>query len=123
MHELSLCHALMDQVGNIAREHRAGRVERIVLKLGPLSGVEAPLLERAWPLAAAGTPAERAELVIESAPVMVHCSGCGTDSEAAPNRLLCGHCGDFRTRLVSGDELLLARVELSQLEGERRSCA
>jgi hydrogenase nickel incorporation protein HypA/HybF len=122
MHELSLCLALMEQVENIAREHRAGRVERIVLKLGPLSGAEAPLLEHAWPLAAAGTLAELAELVIESAPVMVHCSGCGADSKAVPNRLLCGHCGDYRTRLVSGDEMLLARVELSQLEGERRSC-
>ena len=122
MHELSVCIALMDHVRNIAREHRAGQVDRIVLQLGPLSGVEALLLERAWPLAATGTLAERAELVIESAPVMVHCGACGAESEAAPNRLLCGKCGDFRTRLLSGDEMLLAHLELSHLEQVQQSC-
>lgn len=122
MHELSVCIALMDQVRNIAREHRAGRVDRIVLQLGPLSGVEAPLLERAWPLAATGTLAECAELIIESAPVMVHCNECGAESEVAPNRLLCGKCGDFRTRLLSGDEMLLAHLELSHIEQVQQSC-
>ena len=42
----------------------------------------------------------------------VSCRRCGRSSEAAPNRLLCGHCGDYRTRLVSGDELQLASAEL-----------
>ena len=41
MHEYSVCLALLEQVERIAAEHRARRVERIVLQLGPLSGVEA----------------------------------------------------------------------------------
>jgi len=116
MHELSVCIALMEQVERIAREHQAGCVERIVLQVGPLSGVEAPLLEHAWPLAATGTLAETAELVIETAPVKVKCTQCGAESEVVPNRLLCAACGDYRTRLVSGDEMLLANLELSQLQ-------
>jgi hydrogenase nickel incorporation protein HypA/HybF len=86
-----------------------------VLQLGPLSGVEVPLLEHAWPLAAAGTLAAAAELVIETTPVTIKCTECGALSEVVPNRLLCASCGDFRTRLVSGDEMLLANLELSQL--------
>ncbi|MGB5177641.1 MAG: hydrogenase maturation nickel metallochaperone HypA [Gammaproteobacteria bacterium] len=116
MHEFSVCIALMEQVERIAQEHQAGRVERIVLQVGPLSGVEAQLLEHAWPLAAAGTLAEAAELVIETAPVKVKCTQCGAESEVVPNRLLCAACGDYRTRLVSGDEMLLANLELSQLQ-------
>ena len=73
MHELSVCTALMEQVERIAREHQAGRVERIVLQVGPLSGVEAPLLQRAWPLASIGTLAEDAELVIEIATAHSRC--------------------------------------------------
>lgn len=115
MHELSVCIALMQQVERIAQEHDAERVERIVLQVGPLSGVEAPLLEHAWPLACTGTLAEAAELVIENAAVKVECTQCGAVSEAVPNRLLCASCGDFRTRLVSGDEMLLASLELSQM--------
>ncbi len=116
MHELSVCLALMQQVERIAREHGAARVERILLQVGPLSGVEPALLQHAWPLAATGTPAAAAELVIETAPVKVRCTVCGAVSEAAPNRLLCAACGDFRTQLVSGDELLLANLELSLVD-------
>lgn len=125
MHELSLCMALMSRVERIARERRAGRVERIELELGPLSGTEAALLQSAWPLASAGTVAEGAALAITPAAVRVACSRCGEVSRASPNRLLCGNCGDYRTRLVSGDELLLTRVELSQcgMPAEQRPCA
>ena len=117
MHELSVCQSLLDQVESIARAHGATRVERILLKVGPLSGVEPALLQNAYPLAAAGTLAEHAELVIEPAAVRVHCSECGAESDAAPNRLLCGSCGGWKTRLISGDELLLANLELSIPDG------
>lgn len=118
MHELSLCQALLDQVEQIAREHGASRVERIVLKVGPLSGVEGSLLRHAYPLAAIGTVAEHAELVIEPAPVRVRCNLCGAETDATPNRLLCGACGAFQTRLISGDELLLANLELTIPDAE-----
>jgi hydrogenase nickel incorporation protein HypA/HybF len=113
MHELSICQSLLDQVERIAREHGATRVERILLRVGPLSGVEGPLLQHAYPLAAAGTLAESAELVIEPAPIRVACCACGAETEASANRLLCGVCGDYRTRLISGDEMLLANLELT----------
>ena len=113
MHELSVCLALLDQVQTIAKEQGASRVERILLRLGPLSGVEAALLANAYPLAAAGTIAEHALLEIEPAPVRVHCRECGAETDATPNRLICGECGDFRTNLVSGDELLLASLEFT----------
>ena len=84
----------------------------ITLHIGPLSGVEPALLSSAFPLAAAGTLAADAQLVILPQPITVHCQTCGADTEAAPNRLLCGACGDYHTRLTGGDELLLANLEL-----------
>jgi hydrogenase nickel incorporation protein HypA/HybF len=113
MHELSVCLSLLEQVERIAQDHGAERVERIRLRIGPLSGIEAPLLRNAYPLAAAGTIAAAAELEIEPAPVRVHCIDCGSESEASPNRLLCAQCGGHHTRLTSGDEMLLASLEMS----------
>lgn len=113
MHELSVCLALIEQVDRIARERKARTVSRIVVELGPLSGVEPSLLRHAYPLAAAGTVAEHAELEIESSDIVVQCGQCGAQSAATPNRLLCSNCGDFRTRVVSGDEMILQRVELA----------
>jgi len=112
MHELSLCQALITQVETLAREHRARGVAGVRLLLGPLSGAEPALLHSAFPIAAAGTLLDGATLSIDTAPVRVSCESCGAQSEATPNRLLCGACGDWRTRIVSGDELTLASVEL-----------
>ena len=47
MHELSICQALIGQVEKVARENHAQRVVSIVIAVGPLSGVEPGLLERA----------------------------------------------------------------------------
>lgn len=114
MHELSVCMSLMQQVEGIARERRAEKVTRITLSIGPLSGVEPDLLRHAYPLAAAGTVAEEAELIMDTTAIVVRCSQCDNETTVTPNKLLCGSCGDFRTQVISGDELVLMRVELDR---------
>ena len=116
MHELSVCQALVSQVASVARENNANRVAQITLGIGPLSGIEPFLLEQAYLMARAGTVAERAELIVQTIPVRVRCEQCGAESNVLPNRLLCGACGDWHTRLTSGDECMLMSVEL--LKGE-----
>ena len=39
MHELSLAQGLIDQLLGFAKEHKAGRVTRAVVTLGPFSGI------------------------------------------------------------------------------------
>jgi len=118
MHELAICQALMNQVESIAAERNASSVVSIVVGMGPLSGVEAQLLQHAYPVASAGTVAEGAELIIENLPVRVKCTQCGKESDVLPNKLVCKDCGDWRTTLVSGDELMLMSVELETAAGE-----
>ena len=112
MHELSVCLSLLQQVEAIAAARRASAVTRIELEVGPLSGVEPDLLRNAWPLAATGTLAEQAELHIDPGRLTVECLQCGGVTEAMPNRLLCGQCGDYRTRVTSGEDMTLLRLEL-----------
>ena len=111
MHELSVCLSLLRQLQGIASEQRAKRITRIELGIGPLSGVEADLLRNAWPIASAGTLAVDADLVIEQTGIVVRCRSCEAETNASANRLVCGQCGDFQTVLVSGDEMILQRVE------------
>ena len=108
MHEMSVAQALVRQVRELLPQPLP--IRRIALRIGPLSGVVPALLIEAFPLAAAGTPAEHAVLDIEQAPVRVRCETCGAESEAAANKLVCGVCGDWHTQLISGDELLLVDV-------------
>ena len=114
MHELSVCQALLRQVQEIAHQHQAVVVTSVKVQIGPLSGVEAELLRQAFPLASAGSVAEFAKLVIEKLPIRVRCESCGAETAAEPNKLVCGTCGDWHTRLLSGDEMLLASVELTK---------
>jgi len=119
MHELAICQSLMNQVESIALERDAQSVTSIVVGMGPLSGVEAQLLKNAYPIASAGTIAEHAELIIENLPIRVKCSSCGCESDALPNKLVCKTCGDWRTTLISGDELMLMSVELEKTKAEK----
>lgn len=114
MHELSLCQALLTQVETLARQHQAQKVSRIVVQVGPLGGVEPDLLSHAFTIARAETVAAEAELVLEMLPVRIRCQQCNTESEVEANHLCCRVCGDWHTQLLSGDELLLASVELIQ---------
>ena len=112
MHELSVCMSLLDQVTAIAAERDARRITRIELTVGPLSGIEIDLLETAWPIAAAGTLADSADFVVTATGVVVQCRSCGAETAAQSNRLVCGDCGAHQTHVVSGEEMILQRVEL-----------
>ncbi|MBI1200941.1 MAG: hydrogenase nickel incorporation protein HypA [Rhodopseudomonas sp.] len=111
MHELSICQALIAQVEAVATDRRSA-VRRVCLGIGPLAGVEPQLLKDAYPLVCAGTVAEGSQLDIKETAIRVRCRNCGAETAATANRLVCGVCGDWRTDLIAGDEMLLLRVEL-----------
>jgi hydrogenase nickel incorporation protein HypA/HybF len=118
MHELAVCQALLEQVEAIARERFAQRVDTVCVSIGPLSGVEPRLLEQAFPVASAGSIADGARLELTCLPVRVSCRQCMHVTDALPSRLICGNCGDWHTDLVSGDELILSRIELLQADAD-----
>jgi hydrogenase nickel incorporation protein HypA/HybF len=112
MHELSVCQAMLMQVETIAKRENASQVSRIVIRIGPLSGVVPELLQQAFTIARAGSIAAEAELVASLQQVRIRCLQCGAECDATVNSLICCECGDYRTQLISGDELLLTSVEL-----------
>jgi hydrogenase nickel incorporation protein HypA/HybF len=117
VHELAISRSVLTMVADVARKH-GGAVRKVVLRIGPLSGVEPASLLRAYPIAAAATVAEGSELVIEATDVVVRCRVCEATSHTTANDLVCGACGNWQTDLVSGDEMLLVRVELTPQEAE-----
>jgi hydrogenase nickel incorporation protein HypA/HybF len=115
MHELSVCQSFMRQVEQLARQHNASAVDRIIIAVGDLSGVEPELLQRAFTIARAGTVACAAQLEIQTNSIRVSCRTCGEDSDATANRLLCAQCGDWRVSVITGEELMLMSLELSEI--------
>ena len=114
MHELAVCQSLLRQVEMVVATHGATAADRIVISVGPLSGVEPALLASAFTIAREGTAASGAELEIETAAIRVECRQCGQSGAAQPNRLVCDDCGDWRVRVTHGEELMLLRVVLAK---------
>lgn len=115
MHELAICQALMAQIELIARSNPNSVITGIKIAIGPLSGVEADLLERAFTIIKIDSVATNATLTINKLPIQVQCRECKHISEVPANKLICKHCGAWHTTVISGDELLLSQVELQQL--------
>jgi len=113
MHELSVCRSLLEEVERVAAANDASAVEKIVVAVGSLSGVEASSLARTFAVARAGTIAEHAVIEVETVPALVWCEACAIATPAAANTLLCGRCGSWQVELRSGTELVLRRVELT----------
>ena len=110
MHEWSIVRSLLDEVELCARARGARCVHRLHLRVGQLSGVETQLLETAYATFRQGTLCAAADLEIEPAPARWACPRC--QAELAPGSgLCCGRCG-AAARLESGDEIVLARIEM-----------
>lgn len=112
MHELSIAHALLEQVEAVAAAHDARGVSRVRLRMGPLSGVSSAALETAFTLAARGTRCETAVLDLDWVAAQVRCRACDRLSPLPDDLLpICSHCGG--TGEVCGErELELVSVEL-----------
>jgi len=114
MHELAVCQSIISQVTQIAHDNNALAITKVIVQIGPLSGIEAPLLAHAFPIASAGSIAQNAQLEMQILPIKIRCNLCGNENEAPVNKLLCSACGSWQTRLLSGDEMLLKSVELEK---------
>ncbi|NIP18278.1 MAG: hydrogenase nickel incorporation protein HypA [Xanthomonadales bacterium] len=120
MHELAVCQQLLNQVERLAVDRDATAVDRIVVSVGPLSGVEPHLLTQAFSVARSGTLAQHAELEVQTGPIKTRCRSCGTESQASASRLLCQSCGGWQVDVLEGTELMLMTVELSGLPATPR---
>lgn len=110
MHEYSIVQSLVDSVSDVVKENRGAAVHHVSIEIGELSGVDIDLLQTAYDTFREGTICERAPLTIERTPARWQCPKCASPIERGAI-LRCSACGE-PARMVSGDEILLRRVEL-----------
>jgi hydrogenase nickel incorporation protein HypA/HybF len=114
MHELSIAMSIIEGASQEALSRGAARVNAVHLKLGPLSGVVKDALLFSYGLACEGTLLEGSQLVIEEVPVIVHCPNCETEKTLdSIQRFCCPACGTLTSEIVSGKELELVAIEIT----------
>jgi hydrogenase nickel incorporation protein HypA/HybF len=110
VHEWSIVQTLLSEVERHTRARGARAVLRLHLRVGALSGVEISLLETAWETFRDRTCCEGAALEVERVPARWCCPRCRIEL-ATGGLLRCGACGGA-AQLESGDEIVLARIEM-----------
>lgn len=114
MHELSIVEALIDQVrGEVDRSGHAGRITRVDVAIGRLSGVNADCFRFAFEMLAPGTPLEAAQLVLREPKAICRCRACGHSAEIDELPVLCPRCQGSDLAVEGGQDLLLETIELA----------
>ena len=115
MHEMSIVQALIEQVEEeIDRSGQTGRVTRLDLSIGTLSGVHVDSIRFAFELLSPGTIVQDAELFIDQPKAHIHCRDCGATTPISELTMACPLCGGGDVSIEGGTDLLLQSIELEQ---------
>lgn len=129
MHELSLAHGLIEQILALAAEHKARRVTRVMVTIGPFSGVVRDSFEFGFNILKQEREVLReAVLVLETTDPVYLCLDCGKVSviplarfddrpesvfkNAGPKK--CPWCCLPRLSPKGGTELILNQLEMEE---------
>ncbi len=120
MHELSLSYATVEiALESVRHIDGVSRIKSITLRNGELSGVAADAFRFSFPLAAAGTLLQDAELFFESEPVTVYCKSCDASGPLADlRRFRCPRCDKPTGDVRGGKEFCIQSLEVEVSEGE-----
>ena len=112
MHELSATQSILTLA--LAELNKVGAVKliRIYVKLGEWSTFDPDCLKLCFGVIARGTPAETADLMIESVPVKYVCTDCGFDYIPEMGSFSCPQCSGSRGKLISGREFYVESIEV-----------
>src|SRR5262245_4620940 len=113
MHEVGVIQDALDVALDHAGRATASRIHRLILRVGPLSGVVPEALAFAFEVVTRGTIADGARLEVEHVPIICYCPVC--QEEFSPDGWVfdCPHCGRLTSEDRQGHELELASVEMS----------
>ncbi|MBI3596461.1 MAG: hydrogenase maturation nickel metallochaperone HypA [Nitrospirae bacterium] len=117
MHELSIARGIVEAVRQHLPSGEVRSVKSVTLKLGDFTRIVPESLAFCFEMATEGTAAQGAKLKIETVPVRCLCTACGAGFEAGRYVVLCPNCGNAGVELISGNELDVVEVELSESSG------
>jgi hydrogenase nickel incorporation protein HypA/HybF len=111
MHELAITESVVAQISDRVGD---AKVIRVVLQIGKLSGVVCDSVRFCFDICADGTPLQGARLEIDETPGSARCRNCAATFEVEDLLTLC-RCGSANLELLSGQELKIREVEISDV--------
>ena len=118
MHELSIAQSIVDIIGQYVPEDQAADVRLVKVRIGGLAGVVPDSLDFCFGAIISGTSLNQASLDIEEIPIQSQCAGCGEIFIVEGAAFLCPSCGSPEVKVISGTELQVVEIELSERQTE-----
>jgi len=113
MHEFSIVESLIEQVQQeVTRSGHDGRVVRLDISVGRLSGVNVDSIRFAFELLAPDTLLADADLQIAEPKAVCRCKACEAKTKIDELVVVCPVCGSGEITLEGGQDLLLDSIEL-----------
>lgn len=107
MHELSIAQAVIDTVLQEMQQRRIAQVSKIVLRIGPWSGVMADSVQFGFEQLRKDTLLYSTDLEIIETGLQLHCRSCSQTTEVHSATFACPVCHSDHIEIKGGDELLI----------------
>lgn len=105
MHELAIAQAIIERAEAASARNGGGRVTKIGLRIGAISGVEPDALSFGIEALTKATPFEGVVLEIEQPKRRQRCTACAHEFGPDGFVVACPACGDPSSECVAGKEL------------------
>ncbi len=112
MHEYSIVQALINQCEEVAKENGATKVNKVICKIGVMSGVEVHLLKVAFDTFKEQSICEEAELVLNVQKLKLECKECGNLFEVDEIDYCCDKCNSTKVKIIEGEDMYLMSLEM-----------
>jgi hydrogenase nickel incorporation protein HypA/HybF len=115
VHELSIMQNILDIALEYAGKNNAGKITKINLEVGELSGIIPEWIQKYFNFVSEGTIAEKAELIIEKIPAKIKCKSCKKEFSYTSRdcNFWCPDCGaGSEIEILAGREYFMKSIEV-----------
>ena len=112
MHELSITQSILSIALEKADKAKAGKITRINITLGELSGIVGECVQFYFDFLSKDTIASEASLSIERMPTQLRCRNCATVFSPDNTDWVCPGCREQTIDVISGREAYVNSIEV-----------
>ncbi|HTY81860.1 MAG TPA: hydrogenase maturation nickel metallochaperone HypA [Dehalococcoidales bacterium] len=112
MHESAFTDSLLSLVLSKAQEAGGGKITRINVVIGEISGIVDDCVLQYFNILRENTPAESAELIFEKKSLLLKCRVCGQEFTPAGGPWECPECHEASVEILSGRDCYLQSIEV-----------
>jgi hydrogenase nickel incorporation protein HypA/HybF len=112
MHEMSIVEALLESIRAEVGPYPDARVQVVRVRVGTLRQIEPAMLGFCYDAAVRDTPLAGSRLEVQTVEAAARCGVCSLTFPIEESWFECPRCRSTNAELLTGDELLLAHIEI-----------